>query len=798
MIVDVLKRGFKQLEKYQQHCQILQIYHPLEETFDSIAFASEPVFGSLANIFAYLQDKLKQDIPATLREYTFLEFEVKYGLLQITEGLFHLHYSSNIIHHNICPQSVIINKKGTWKLSGFEFTIKCTQGDIMSPVPCLPFTSKIPKVVQPDLNYSAPECQLSSICSPQSDMFSFGLLICSLFNNGRSLLDCNLSTSLYAKQLEMIQQNVSEITTKMGQNNQIIDHLPSLLDIDPQRRANSQIFSMIKYFSDPGVNALQYLDLIHTKDTLHKSNFYNSLKNVVPNIPKKIWFQHIIPSLVVELEGNDVPATVLQPILYIIEESAPEEYHEIILPHIRSVFSIAKSVQARVCLLENIAIFAEKGPSDEVKNSVLPFVYTGFESTNPQIQSAGLRSIPKIVDFIDDYSNVKVIVQRIKIVLENPYLDYQVQADALDCVEKLLDKLDKTEILDEVLPVLAKTKLNNSSLAMPVARMYKQMLSDKRFGLTVNLLATKVMPSMLPVVVNPGLDMDEFNFLSELLQEMLDQITKNQRNKIKSEKTVSSPQTDKVPIEINFNQPTNPLYPQRPPTLKLDNRRQSLSVEELSLSDPSSPEPGQGNNLLSVSSNNNNLTLRRHSDNAINIPKIEIALSSPTTAENRNIARASSTTNLTGRRHSSISPSDAQNLNHRRHSSINLQDLQQFNRRRHSSINTHDIKRVANKMSRAADDMFCSAVDSLESKASHLKIDFNPVPLISPTKSGRRSSVAALFGHTSPTPSLFGQAQTKTSSKLLTKFGCKKAKTPTSSEKLLNSLGSGMQHFLGK
>ena len=66
-----------------------------------------------------------------------------------------------------------------------------------------------------------------------------------------------------------------------------------------------------------------------------------------PTHKQKIWFQHIIPSLVVELEGNDVPATVLQPILYIIEESTPEEYQEIILPHIRSVFSIAKSIQVR-------------------------------------------------------------------------------------------------------------------------------------------------------------------------------------------------------------------------------------------------------------------------------------------------------------------------------------------------------------------------------------------------------------------------------------------------------------------
>lgn len=127
----------------------------------------------------------------------------------------------------------------------------------------------------------------------------------------------------------------------------------------------------------------------------------------------------------------------------------------------------------------------------------------------------------------------------------------------------------------------------------------------------------------------------------------------------------------------------------------------------LPLSDPSSPDIRS--NLLNVP---REFTIRRNSDNAINIPKIEIALSSPT-VESRNIARASSTTNLAGRRLSSISPSDVQNLNHRRHSSINLQDLQAFHRRRHSSISATEIKRVANKMSRAADDMFCSAVDSL-------------------------------------------------------------------------------------
>lgn len=57
---------------------------------------------------------------------------------------------------------------------------------------------------QPDLDFTAPEVQMSSTCSPQSDMFSLGLLITCLYNNGKSLVDANLSATNYSKQLEAV------------------------------------------------------------------------------------------------------------------------------------------------------------------------------------------------------------------------------------------------------------------------------------------------------------------------------------------------------------------------------------------------------------------------------------------------------------------------------------------------------------------------------------------------------------------------------------------------------------------
>ncbi|XP_022236702.1 SCY1-like protein 2, partial [Limulus polyphemus] len=137
---------------------------------------------------------------------------------------------------------------------------------------------------QPDLDFTAPEIQFSSMCSPYSDMFSLGLLTCSVFNNGRSLIEANLSTSAYSKQLDMLEQNLNELLDRVPHHLQ--EPVQSLLNVDPTKRTNAHDFAMIKYFMDPSVHALQYLDVIQMKDTTHKSHFYHSLKGALPNIPR--------------------------------------------------------------------------------------------------------------------------------------------------------------------------------------------------------------------------------------------------------------------------------------------------------------------------------------------------------------------------------------------------------------------------------------------------------------------------------------------------------------------------------
>jgi hypothetical protein len=51
---------------------------------------------------------------------------------------------------------------------------------------------------------TAPEVQTSSLCSIVSDMFSLGLVVCAIFNQGRPLIQANHSSSAYMKQLEVV------------------------------------------------------------------------------------------------------------------------------------------------------------------------------------------------------------------------------------------------------------------------------------------------------------------------------------------------------------------------------------------------------------------------------------------------------------------------------------------------------------------------------------------------------------------------------------------------------------------
>lgn len=121
IIIDAFKRGATQLARIK-HPRILSLQHQLEESKDSLAFATEPCFCSLANALGD-NDNMPFPVPKEFADFKLLDVEIKYGLMQVAEGLSFLHKDVKMLHKNICPQSIIINDNGAWKIAGFEIFV---------------------------------------------------------------------------------------------------------------------------------------------------------------------------------------------------------------------------------------------------------------------------------------------------------------------------------------------------------------------------------------------------------------------------------------------------------------------------------------------------------------------------------------------------------------------------------------------------------------------------------------------------------------------------------------------------
>lgn len=195
-------------------------------------------------------------------------------------------------------------------------------------------------------------------------------------------------------------------------------------------------------------------------------------------------------------------------------------------------------------------------------------------------------------------------------------------------------------------------------------------------------MATRVMPSLIPQTVNPRLHLEQFSTLLEVLQEMLEHIDRNQRNKLKLDHLAPSHLShshgqsnckgllrhQRSSDNMSIGPYSTPMFV---PNVHIENtatlstgpslpcQRKTSSAEDMMLRKNSSTELyGEGTNFLRVQSGQ--FPIRRLSDNTLMAgPKIRLAPSS---------ALSSPGEPLPVRRHSSIGPQERKNSSN----SVNL------------------------------------------------------------------------------------------------------------------------------
>ncbi|XP_019370549.1 PREDICTED: SCY1-like protein 2 isoform X3 [Gavialis gangeticus] len=533
-IIDSLRRGVQQLTRLR-HPRLLTVQHPLEESRDCLAFCTEPVFASLANVLG-CWDNLPSPLPSDIKEYKLYDVEMKYGLLQVSEGLSFLHSSVKMVHGNITSENIILNKSGAWKIMGFDFCIPSTNPSEQElKFPCKEWDPNLPSLCLPNPEYLAPEYILSVSCETASDMYSLGAVMYSVFNKGKPIFEVNKQDiyKSFSRQLDQL----SRLSSGTLQNipEEVREHIKLLLNVAPTVRPDADQMTKIPFFDDVGAMTLQYFDSLFQRDNLQKSQFFKGLPKVLPKLPKRVIIQRILPSLTSEFVNPDMVPFVLPNVLLIAEECTKEEYIKLILPDLAPVFKQQEPIQASnmilLIFLQKMDLLLTKTPPDEIKNSVLPMVYRALEAPSIQIQELCLNIIPTFANLIDYPSMKNALIPRIKnACLQTSSL--AVRVNSLVCLGKILEYLDKWFVLDDILPFLQQIPSKEPAVLMGILGIYKCTFTHKKLGITKEQLAGKVLPHLIPLSIENNLNLNQFNSFICVIKDMLNRLEAEHKTKL--------------------------------------------------------------------------------------------------------------------------------------------------------------------------------------------------------------------------------------------------------------------------
>lgn len=346
-LLEILKRGVTQLTKLR-HPQILIVQHPLEESRDSLAFATEPVFASLANVLGNMEN-ITQPVPKNLKHFKLHEVEIRYGLFQLGEGLAFLHNDVKLLHRNLTPESIVINKNGAWKIFGFDLcSLNQSPNDKQASWSYTEYDSTIPIIGQSNLDYQAPECIIAGSCSPASDIFSLGMLSYVLHSpDNKTINQINGDISKCRRLLSDWKVTFS-ITKLSVIPDGFKDTVKLMLSANPELRPDAHQFIKIEYFMDIGMKTLNYLDKLFQWDNLQKSQFYKGLPQVMKQLPHRVILHRILPCLYKEFLNPPMIPFVLPSILLFLEVSSAEEFNDDILPYLKPILAMEEPPQVQI------------------------------------------------------------------------------------------------------------------------------------------------------------------------------------------------------------------------------------------------------------------------------------------------------------------------------------------------------------------------------------------------------------------------------------------------------------------
>ncbi|KAK0404168.1 hypothetical protein QR680_017321 [Steinernema hermaphroditum] len=385
LFLETMRQGVANLTRLR-HPRLLVVEHALAESRDSFAFCTEPVFSSLANVLGKTENLQKK--PDDVENFELLDVDIRHGLFQLAEALAFLHFDGKMLHRNLCPESVIISAKGAWKLAGFDFCIQGTSGSSGKPTfEMMEWDQRTMAVVQPMLDYVAPEFIVGGRCDMYADMYSLGVLAFAVFNRCRSPFAHDNNLDKFRKNVEQLKHLQPDVLASLPPK--FRDDVKMCLNFTPDLRPDATQFSKIVYFDDVLTKTLNYFDSLMQMDNGQKMQFFKGLPAVLAKFPKRPLLQKVMPYLAAEFTIPDLIPFILPSVFLIAEQTTTEEFLKAVLPPLVPVFSMDRPYQIVLLLLQKMELLLQKAPENQLRTHVLPLIYNAIGSETIKVQVIG-------------------------------------------------------------------------------------------------------------------------------------------------------------------------------------------------------------------------------------------------------------------------------------------------------------------------------------------------------------------------------------------------------------------------
>ncbi|KAI1183559.1 kinase-like domain-containing protein [Nemania serpens] len=590
-VVERLKKEASSLARLR-HPNVLELVEPVEDTRGGgLQFVTEPVTTSLANL---LQEKDEQERAGGIggrpsryvtedpdgvrrrRELEIDELEIQKGLLQVSKALEFLHENAGLVHGNLTPESVLINGKSDWKISGLAFcsppegSTKPTSVQPISLSEILNLDARLPRYVQINLDYTSPDFVLDNNLTTSADMFSLGLLCIALYNSPhRSPIETSGSISAYRRiftSSSTVPSAGNDFLSKRPLPKDLANHvLPRLITRRPAQRMTAREFQESQYFDNILVSTIRFLDAFPAKTPSEKSSFMRGLNKVLPSFPKSVMEKKVLPALLEELKDRELLSLILQNVFKILSllPSSRRAFGEKVSPKLKEIFvDNAKQAQEKdtardaglMVVLENTNLIAENSSGKSFKDDVLPILLTAIESSTPSLVDAALRGLPNILPILDFstiknelfpiiatvFSKTNSLAIKVRgchafVILcggsnEASSGDDGLNGLALEKKRKTSSStaLDKYTMQEKIVPLIKAIKTKEPAVMMAALDVMR-VVGDNA---DAEFVAMEILPALWNMSLGPLLDLKQFQKFMELIKSLSRRVEDEQTKKL--------------------------------------------------------------------------------------------------------------------------------------------------------------------------------------------------------------------------------------------------------------------------